>query len=570
MRWFLLVAVVATAWAQSPEIRIDQVGYLPGSAKVAVVVSDSAGENFSLKRKGSDEALFTGKIGEPTRDTLSGDTVRWADFSELRDPGEYVIEVENLGPSYPFTIGADVFRRTYYLALRSFYGQRCGTGVDLGDEFPGYRYEACHANGRFHGSSGRTEDRASTYGWHDAGDYGRYIVNSGITTGTLLWTYEMFKPRIEAISLNLPESANSTPDILDEIRWNLEWMLTMQDEDGGVWHKQTSASFPGFVMPERDTTVSLIVGTGAAPFKSSCATGDFAAVLAIAGRVYKPFDADFANRATESATRAWQWLNENPNVMFRNPTGVSTGEYGDGNCSDERLWAAAELWRTTGDTSFNEYVQQNYRAFLPRASTPPGWNSVGALGLWTYALGRRDGSDETVVAAIRERTAAAAEQLAMRTLQSPYRTTMTAADFNWGSNSVAANYGLLFLIADALQPDERFKQAALENIHYLLGRNAFSVSWVTQVGSNPFRHPHHRPSGADKNPEPWPGLLSGGPNRNRTQDNVLRRFPEGLPAMKYWADEQDSYASNENAINWNAPLVFLLAGTLPDPTPAAP
>jgi endoglucanase len=118
------------------------------------------------------------------------------------------------------------------------------------------------------------------------------------------------------------------------------------------------------------------------------------------------------------------------------------------------------------------------------------------------------------------------------------------------------------LVANVLAPDPSYVESAQDDLHYLLGRNTFSISWMTQVGANPYHHPHHRPSGADKNPEPWPGMLSGGPNAGR-QDDVLKKLPEGLPSAKVYADEQASYASNEIAINWQAPLVFLLAGTLP-------
>jgi endoglucanase len=103
----------------------------------------------------------------------------------------------------------------------------------------------------------------------------------------------------------------------------------------------------------------------------------------------------------------------------------------------------------------------------------------------------------------------------------------------------------------------------MDNLLYLLGRNTFSLSWVTRAGANPFRHPHHRPSGADNNAEPWPGLLAGGPNAGR-QDAALKALPTGLPPAKIYIDDQASYASNEVAINWNAPLVFVLASTLPE------
>jgi endoglucanase len=317
-------------------------------------------------------------------------------------------------------------------------------------------------------------------------------------------------------------------------------------------------------MPEDDHLPSEVIGTGQQPFKSTCATADLAAVAAIAARVYLPFDAKFAAQSLEAARKAWLWTEKFPNVAFRNPTGISTGEYGDNSCSDERLWAAAELWRTTGDKSFNEYVVSHYPDFRSTLDTAAaeGWKDVAAMGLWTYALGARKGSDSVVIADIRKRTLQAARAVVENTNKNGYRVSLDAKDYVWGSNGVAATYGVTLLIANALTPDPSFVETALDNLHYLLGRNTFSLSWVTQVGENPYHHPHHRPSGADKNAEPWPGLLSGGPNAGR-QDAVLKNLPEGLPPAKVYADDQGSYASNEIAINWQASLVFLLAGMLP-------
>jgi endoglucanase len=439
---------------------------------------------------------------------------------------------------------------------------RCGTAVDLGPEFPGFRHEACHLEGAWHPSSGKTGPRVSKAGWHDAGDYGRYVVNSGITTGTLLWTWEMFAAPVRGVKLNLPESGNGTPDILNEIRWNLEWMLTMQDEDGGVWHKQTSEKFPDFIMPEKDKLVSYVVGSGSEPFKTSCATGDLAAVMAIAARAYKPFDAPFADKNLRAAEKAWTWLAKFPKATFRNPPPVSTGAYGDGNCADEALWAAAELFRTTGGAEYRKYFLEHYGAFaaaMRPAAPAEGWADVGNLGLWTYVLG--GGKDAEATVAIRKASLAAADQVVERTKANAYHTSLTARDYVWGSNGVAANYGMQLLVANAFEPKSAYVDAALDNLHYLLGRNTFSLSWVTQVGANPYRHPHHRPSGADTNAEPWPGLLSGGPNRGK-QDAAMKRLPADTPPAKCYLDDQAAYAANEVAINWNAPLVFLMAGVM--------
>jgi endoglucanase len=242
--------------------------------------------------------------------------------------------------------------------------------------------------------------------------------------------------------------------------------------------------------------------------------------------------------------------------------------YGDANCKDERLWAAAELDRSSGEAAFNDFFLNNYAEFLPTLDSLPAedWNQMAPMALWTYALGHRtlshrNGPDAPAVGAIRQRTLAAAHTIVDRTRANPYRVSMQAKDYVWGSNGVDAEYGKYLLIANAFAPDPSFVDAARDNLDYLLGRNTFSLSWVTQVGENPYLHPHHRPSGDGKRDKPWPGLLSGGPNAGRA-DPVLQAMPKDLPPAKVYADQLASYGSNEIAINWQASLVFLLAGEL--------
>ena len=550
--------------AESPAslaIKVDQEGYPLHGPKVALV-SEHA-ESFEVRSSRDNAVVFHGKLDQPRSDPDTGDQVQAADFTSFNKAGEFYLYVPGVGRSWEFSLGKNVYERTYYLAMRGFYGQRCGTAVDMGPEFPGYSHPACHLHGEFNPSSGAKGPRDNIGGWHDAGDYGRYVVNSGISTGMLLWAWEIYGSKLKDISLKIPESGNGTPDILNEARWNLEWMLKMQDDDGGVWHKQTSEHFSGFVAPQDDKLPSEVIGTGTAPFKSTCATADLAAVAAIAGRVYKPFDAAFAAQSLQAARRAFAWTEANPNVTFRNPPGVTTGGYGDSNCSDERLWAAAELSRTTGEASYSSYFLAHYADFIPGLDSPPaeGWGSVASMGLWTYALSHQNGDDSGANSAIRQRTLGAALAVVERTRANPYRNSMKTKDYIWGSNSVAAGYGIYLLIANMFEPDPALVDTARDNLHYLLGRNTFSLSWVTGIGEHAFQHPHHRPSGSSNLPAPWPGLLSGGPNSGRG-DAVLRALPKDLPPAKVYADQLASYASNEIAINWQASLVFLLAGQL--------
>jgi endoglucanase len=556
----------------SGAIKVNQVGYLPNAPKLAMVTEARATGVYSVRRTSDGGEVFSGRLGDAVQDPDSGDTVRLADFSALTQTGTFEVDVAGVGRSHAFGVAPDVYAEAFYLAARAFYGQRCGTAVDLAPTHPGYAHPACHVAGtpnpdaQMHSSSGARGSRDGRRGWHDAGDYGKYIVNSGIATAELLWAYELYPSRVGGVRLDIPESGDDVPDLLDEARWNLDWMLKMQDEDGGVWHKLTSERFGGFVMPHLDDGgPRYVIGTGAAPFKSSCATADLAAVMAIAARVYRPFDASFSRTALAAAEAAWGWLSRFPNVTFHNCCGVATGEYGDGDCADERLWAAAELHRTTGVAAYGTAFVASQAAFQPAIDdgAPQAWPSLRNLAMLAYSQSARP-SDEGVRGRIRADLLAAADAITARTAGHAYRVSLQPTDYVWGSNGVAANYGVLLMIAGAVHADDRYTAAAIENLHYLLGRNTFGLSWVTGLGDRPFERPHHRPSGADTNARPWPGMLSGGPNRYGG-DPVIDALPAAPPARRY-RDDQASYASNEIAINWNAPLVFVLAATLPEPT----
>ena len=537
-----------------PAFLFNQLGYLPTQPKIITLrgFDNFTGKLHLLTAPNTQPSLEI-PLTAPANDALSGDTVRLADLSTLTAPGTYTLEA-NGQRSDPLLISPTVYADALRSTVRGYYGQRCGCAVDLGH---GYKHPACHLEGAYGASSGKSGSLPNAGGWHDAGDYGRYVVNSGITCGTLLWAWDLYPQALASLDLGIPKTKGKLPDFLAEVLWNLQWMFEMQDLDGGVFHKQTSNQFCAFIMPGDDHLVSNVIGTGAEPFKSTAATADYAAVMAIAARCYAPFDPILAARFLAAARKAWDWAAAHPNVVFRNPPGVSTGEYGDSKVSDELAWASAELWRSTGDAQY----EKAFLASLPQDRLTltigiPGWGNVAPMAAWTYTLADRPG-DPALKAAIRSATQQTAEKLVIQSQNNGYGNTMVLTDYGWGSNSGAANQSLLLLIAHHLQPTPEARSAALANLHYLLGRNCFGISWVTGLGTRPYQHPHHRPSAADGIAAPWPGLLSGGPNRN-PGDPAAKTVPPG-PPMRMWIDDERAYSMNEIAINWNAPLVFLLA-----------
>lgn len=536
----------------SPEIFLNQLGYLPARSKVATVRQRAS--SFSIRSMRDKSVAFQAALSPALFDTASGDWVQRADFSALKTSGEYRLELDSGASSDTFSIRDDMYQFALWQTTRAFYGQRCGCDVNLGG---GYQHPPCHLHSAYHPSSGKSGRLKNHGGWHDAGDYGRYTVNCGITTGTLLWAWEMYGGVLNHLALQIPESGGKIPDFLAEIQWNLKWMLTLQDGDGGVWQKQTSEQFCPFIMPQDDTAISYIIGTGSAPYKSTGATADFAAVMAIAARCYSSCAPEFAQRCITAARSAWNWCQRYPNIIFLNPPTIGTGQYEDTDCQDEILWATAELWRTTGEEIFHHacatMLPQSINDIQVKA---PSWSDVRSLAYWSYALAGEKSPDATITA-IQQATMKTAAVLIKQSSENGYGNTLAMADYVWGSNGVAANHSLLLLLANHFHPDPALVDCALNNLHYFLGRNCFGVSWITQLGTLAFQHPHHRPSVADHLVSPWPGLLCGGPNSNPV-DKVARTLGS-RPAMRMYIDNDQAYSCNEVAINWNAPLVFLLA-----------
>jgi endoglucanase len=560
----VLLAAAPLVAAVSDDIKIDQVGYTPDESKLAMITAAADGP-ISVRRASDGGAVFRTNLSAAALDAASGDQVRVADFSPVTAPGDYYLDLPGVGQSYRFRIAPDVYRATWRTVMRGFYAQRCGIAVDMAPDYPAYHHDACHLDDAvFDPSSGRTGGKAATGGWHDAGDYGKYVINANISVGELLWAYERYPGAVAKVDLSLPESGKGLPDILNEARWELTWMATMQDDDGGVWEKLTSPTFGGFTLPEHDNAALprlIIGGRSAAPFKDSGSTAGFAAVMAIAARVYKPFDPAYAAACLEKARRAYAWAQEHPCLPCANPPAVRTGNYCNTNPLSARLWAAAELLRSTDESAYRADFEAA-KGLPPYVHGTQSWKETGNLAMWAYT--QAPGADPGTVKRIESDTLVDAEGLLAVRAGNGYRNTLGLADYTWGSNGQAANMSLLLLVADRFSPKAAYVQAAADNIHYVLGRNCFNTSWVTQVGSKALLHPHHRPSGSPEYSAlpPWPGLLSGGPNFHGG-DPGTNAIPPSVPPMRHWLDRTQAYSSNEICINWQAPLVYVLAALVP-------
>jgi endoglucanase len=566
----LITAAISPLSAQdtASKIRLNQIGFYPDAHKVAVITDDINGE-FLIKSVTSGKVVFKSKLSAPHKSVYSPKVTRIADFSAVTAPGIYKLNLPGVGDSYAFEIKPKVFNNLTKGLIKGFYFQRMST--PLLPEFAGkWSHSAGHSDTRVivHPSAASPNRPAGTIiscprGWYDAGDYNKYIVNSGITMGTLLSLYEDFPVCFDSIKINIPESGNGAPDLLNEAVWNLRWMLTMQDpDDGGVYNKVTNANFDGMVMPSVAVTPRYVVQKGTA------ATLDFAAVMAQAGRIFPKFKKVFpglSDSCMKSAEKAWEWAVKNPktaydqNLMNKEfkPV-INTGGYGDSDFSDEFIWAASELYISTGkDSYYNAYPM------LPDTLMPlPSWDNVRLLGY--YTLGRFENkltnSAKRDFPVLKKRIIRTAEKLTEGIADRAYMTVIgkSAADFIWGSNSVATNQGILLIQAYKLSKEKKFLDGALANLDYILGRNATGYSFVTGFGHKTPMFPHHRLSEADGIADPVPGLIVGGPNPG--QQDGCNTYPSRIPDESY-TDSVCSYASNEIAINWNAPAAYL-AGAL--------
>ncbi|MBQ6041259.1 MAG: glycoside hydrolase family 9 protein [Oscillospiraceae bacterium] len=513
-------------------ILTNQIGYRTNDKKTAVVRADG-GDTFKVVNADTKEVVYTNTLGEAVENKSAQETDRIADFSEVKEAGKYYITCGDLDQSYTFVIADNPYAKLVDESVRMFYLQRCG--CEIQDEKFGHK--ACHTSeATVYGTSDKIDVSG---GWHDAGDYGRYTVAAAKAVADLLYAYDA-NPELFSDSIGIPESNNGVPDILDEVRYELEWMLKMQAADGGVYHKVSCKTFPGYVAPDKEVGELVVTPV------SSTATADFCASMAMAYTFYTKIDKDFADKCLAAAEKAWAYLEANPDFNFKNPKDISTGEYGDLTDKDERYWAACQMYAATWDVK--------YLSGITAAKTGLDWSTVGDYGnIALLTLTKEKDSDSETESTMRsnadaslKKTAESAEKLVNA---SPYGSPIST--YNWGSNMTIANAGVVLSLQGK-------NDAANEVLNYLLGKNPLGTCFVTGFGTVSPENPHHRPSMAAN--AAMPGMLVGGVNEN-LEDSAAKAYCKTEPAAKCYIDNAESYSTNEITIYWNSPLVYLLAVT---------
>ena len=521
-------------------INLNQVGYLPNAVKVAVMNGDAITDKASVVDCATGKAVYEGDVASASMNKSTGRNEARFDFSSVTAPGTYKI-VAGDKESFEFKIGADVYDEAFKASLRMFYLQRCG--MELTSDLAGdYAHPACHTEKAT--IFGTSEKIDVSGGWHDAGDYGRYVVSGAKAAADLMLAYKLY-PQAFDDALNIPESGNGVPDVLDEVRYELDWLFKMQNSEGGVYHKVTCANFPGFVMPEEETEELIVTPV------STTATADFAAVMAMASTVYAEFDMPYSQRCLDAATRATNYLEKHKSVEgTKNPDGIVTGEYPDDKDIDERIWAYAELYKATGETVYDEEFSKLMQSGASCAADL-GWQGVSAYAGYAYLSAPVKGKFYDAVLASFMSGIAEVEATAST---DSYNSSLK--EYPWGSNMTIANNGMYVLLYDKIAGYQKGDEIARQQLNYLLGTNGTGYCFLTGFGTLSPTAPHHRPSQAKK--AAVPGMVAGGPNQNLEDPYAQNVLADTAPALCY-ADSDQAFSLNEVTIYWNSPVVFLFA-----------
>ncbi|MDQ0383825.1 endoglucanase [Streptomyces sp. DSM 42143] len=553
-----------------PRVRVNQVGYLPSGPKNATVVTDATSRLPWQLKNDRGRVVAHGWSKPRGVDASSGQNVHSIDFGRYKKRGEGYTLVADGETSRPFDIGSAAYEKLRTDSAKYYYTQRSGTPIS--DELrPGYARPAGHVG--VAPNQGDTEVPCRpggcdytldvSGGWYDAGDHGKYVVNGGISTWELLSTYERSlhartgePSKLGDGTLDIPESGNKVPDILDEVRWELDFLLKMQVPQGQplagmAHHKIHDEAWTGLpLLPSDDPQKRELHPP------TTAATLNLAATAAQAARLYRPYDRQFAAKALDAARTAWAAALAHPDVLADETDGIGGGAYPDAGVADEFYWAAAELYLTTGERGFEEYVL-NSPVHTADIFGPLGfdWARTAAAARLDLATvpNRLPGRDRV------RRSVVQGADTYLATLEAhPYGMPYAPENnvYDWGSSHQILNNAVVLATAYDITGASKYRDGALQSMDYILGRNALNMSYVTGYGEVNAHNQHSRWYAKQLDPSlpaPPDGTLSGGPNSN-IQDPYAQSKLQGCVAQFCFIDDIQSWSTNEHTINWNAAL----------------
>ncbi len=603
----------------TPKITIDQFGYLPELEKRAIIRSPEigydSGESFSPGARYavidvvSGEAVFEGAPvawNEGRIDKQSGDKVWWFDFSAVSQEGSYkVIDIERGAESFTFDIAEDVYTPVLKVAFKTLYYQRAGFEKRAPYAAPGYADGASHLGpgqdpqARLYSAKddARTE-RDLRGGWYDAGDYNKYTSWTANYVRTLLHAY-LENPAVWTDNFGIPESGNGVPDILDEVKWGLDWLERMQNVDGSMLSVMSLAE----ASPPSAADGPSYYGPA-----NTSATYSSAGAFAMAADIYAkvPKYRKNSTRYKSRAIRAWNWAEAYPSVIFHNndaeqgSEGLAAGqqEVGPERLKKKTLISAIYMFKITGERKYTRQVEALYSELNP--ITP--WTAdefEGDIALTLLYFSQMRGVSRAFKSRIRGdyQNVLTGENGVMTAIdQSEHAYAAPISGYYWGSNSVIARRGSVFTQAARAKMkgvSEDYKNAGAGYLHYIHGVNPFGLVYLTNMESysaeNSASELYHNwfvNGSADYDSTktsrygPAPGFLVGGPNPGYERDaccdtkcggygaKICKRPvmspPAGQPPMKSYAEFNDGWPLNswqvtENSNSYQTDYIRLLS-----------
>lgn len=524
-------------------VRVNQVGYLKDYEKRCTFIYD-AGDFFDVVNAETNTIVYTGAIVNKSQYEQSGELNSYGDFSTFVEPGTYFIRSQIGIISDTFSIvdkTSDEFKNSL---LRMLSLQRCGTELDsswAGD----LSHTICHnQEATLYGTETKKDVSG---GWHDAGDYGRYVKTGTKAVSDLLLSY-LYNQNYYNDQANTIDSNNNQNDLLDEARYELEWLLKMQDTNGGVFNTVITPNMSNVVSPEEDTQDLYVL------FIETSSTADFAGTMALSYITYKDIDEEFANTCLDAAEKADEYLSKTEQEEHDNPSEFNGGNYRDDSDEEGRFYTKMALYVATHDTSYLNDAKSLYEANND-VSNGVTWKKNGGFGRYLFLADEQSKIDdpdfyETMLTSLKNE----ADSIVAMSNGNGYN--ISIYEFPWGSNSDLINNGIILSMAYDFTGNTEYAQKSYEQISYILGKNPLNMCFVTGFGINSPQNIHSRLSKAKNSL--MIGALVGGPDSYR-EDIVSTTVDASVPDAKVYVDDYECYTTNEITIYWNSALIHLLS-----------
>lgn len=525
------------------KIHINRLGYMTGMPKSAVC-SVTAGI-FYLVDAVRGVSVYAGRLSHPFYDRESGDTVRLADFSDYNVKGRYFIRA-GYRRSDEFEISENPYKNIRSTILHGIYLNRCGFNFE-NDSFSeredeDFMRRECHMDPiAFRSDSDATRNVSG--GWHSAGCYCRNTVSACLTAADMLYALKLFRgsfPKPERVLIE------------DECRWGLDWLMKMQDSDGGVYSGIDARHSDTFVAPDEDNDEYFIED------KTCRAALRFTAVTALAADCFRGVDMSYAKKLRNAAEKSWLWIVQSDEYNYYTGKDGSCSESGEGafRLESDFMWAMCEMYSLTGDDSFADIISRKY---VTSVFTGFGGTQCGGFAALSYLLSEHN-RDRAVEAFIRKRLIDRAERMLIAIKESGYRTARSAGGgYCYGSNADVLSDCMDFITAYLISGDQRYLSGATDQFSYIFGQNPMDIMYMTGAGEEYCRFPSHKLSISSNSDSPLPGMIVSGANGERGDEYSKWHIEKGMPPAKCYIDNEYSFSTNEPAVHFSAPVIFVSA-----------